>query len=113
MSESVQHPDSPNPLNEPPDISPMQIDDHPPTISSASFLQTLLSNTSLSIDTIISPCETSIVDLSDESLLTHNEEDIFVPILAKDQCRLYFPWKYSIIIKVFGRKIAHQLLKNN
>ncbi|PHU15780.1 hypothetical protein BC332_16985 [Capsicum chinense] len=49
--------------------------------------------------------------LSDEITLTHTANN-FIPITAADKSRLYSPWRNSLIIKVVGRKLGHQLLKS-
>ncbi|XP_019234876.1 PREDICTED: uncharacterized protein At4g02000-like [Nicotiana attenuata] len=51
-------------------------------------------------------------DLPNEFIRGTYEDDTFIPISTTDEERLYEPWKYSVIIKLFGRRIAHHLLKN-
>lgn len=50
------------------------------------------------------------IDLNDEGDNPFDTED-FIPLTAIDKVRLYSPWKHSIIIKLFGKTIGHQLLK--
>lgn len=48
----------------------------------------------------------------DESTIPDMDEEIFKPLTVDDKSRLYTLWKFSVIVKVFGKKIGHQLLKN-
>ncbi|XP_075112822.1 uncharacterized protein LOC142182352 isoform X2 [Nicotiana tabacum] len=98
-------------LEEPPDLTSMQIDGKLINHKAASFLQTLLANKciSTSINNHSQPLPNP--DLSDEFINDKDEDDTFIPISTTDKARLYEPWKYSVIIKLFGRRIAHHLLQ--
>lgn len=97
---------------EPPDIGVMQIKDKKQTSPKPSFLQTITSNKHPPEIPFIQQSMELQLDLSDESLHCSTDDDIFIPITTEDKCHLYAPWKYSIIVKVFGRKILHQILQN-
>ncbi|XP_019231889.1 PREDICTED: uncharacterized protein LOC109212674 [Nicotiana attenuata] len=99
-------------ITEPPDIGSMKIEDTTPTTPSPSFLQTLISNKHPATIPHIQQSMNYELDLSDESLHSNQDDDIFIPITTEDKYRLYTPWKYSVIVKVFGRKIAHHLLQS-
>lgn len=40
-----------------------------------------------------------------------NQNSTYV-VTPDDKQRIYQPWKYSVIVKLIGRKIPHQYLKN-
>lgn len=106
MNTSTQQLACSSDINEPPDIRTMQINDKNQFNPSTSFLQALISNKHQTITSHIQQCSNHTFDLEDESLSTNQDEDIFIPITTEDKCRLYLSWQYSVIIKVFGRKIT-------
>lgn len=89
----------------------MQIDDTNINPKLATFFQTLLSNKYLSSSLSTHQRAVPTLDLSDE--INHNttDDDTSIPITSTDKSRLYEPWKYSVIIKLFRRKIAQYILK--
>lgn len=46
-----------------------------------------------------------------DKVLQELTTDNFIPISSSDKSRLYQPWQYSIIVKVYGRKVDHLSLK--
>lgn len=88
----------------------MHIDLPPPTVTNPTFLRTLISNTQHSSCPTTYQSIHSDIDLSDETAKNDNS-DAFIPLSTLDKSYLYFPWKFSIIVKVFGKKVGHQLLK--
>lgn len=90
----------------------MQIDDASPIPKQPTFLQTLLTNKYLSPTLSNQQSSINTADLSDEIIPNNIDEDTFIPITSNDKSRLYEPWKYSVIIKIFGRKIVHHILRN-
>ncbi|XP_019251424.1 PREDICTED: uncharacterized protein LOC109230374 [Nicotiana attenuata] len=48
-----------------------------------------------------------------EERIAANNSDNFIPLSTENKARLYSPWKYSIIVKVFGRKVSYLTLKQN
>lgn len=100
---------------EPPDLSTMHID-KPATPNNTSidmkqsFKNTLLSHNQ--IHHLQSTCHTthSHIDFSDETTNDY-QPDTFIPLTSTDKTRLYSPWKSSVIVKVFGRKVGHQTLR--
>ncbi|KAM3394935.1 hypothetical protein P3S68_003939 [Capsicum galapagoense] len=94
--------DTPIPLP----TKPMQLE--PPV--NTSFRDKLLQNTLLQGLQHGSTSAEEILDLQDE-ITPLQTTDNFAPITATDKSRLYLPWRYSIIIKVIGRKIGHEVLK--
>ncbi|XP_019237871.1 PREDICTED: uncharacterized protein LOC109218010 [Nicotiana attenuata] len=111
MNNSIQTASDDKSPQEPPDIGSMQIEGTKPITPSPSFLQTLISNKHPPTIPYIQQSMELELDLSDESLHCNQDDDIFIPITTEDKCRLYTPWKYSIIVKLFGRKIAHNILQ--
>nr|XP_033514387.1 uncharacterized protein LOC117279048 isoform X1 [Nicotiana tomentosiformis] len=53
------------------------------------------------------------MDIQEWELDSHLNENLSlsVPITLEDKQRIYHPWKYSLIIKLQGRRILHQILK--
>lgn len=86
----------------------MNIDYPISTEQQPSFMQTLL--------TIHNNCIPAIsntqyyLDMSDETL-EEPSPDNSIPLSTEDKSRLYSPWKYSLVVKVFGRKVGHLTLK--
>ncbi|XP_019266854.1 PREDICTED: uncharacterized protein LOC109244251 [Nicotiana attenuata] len=39
------------------------------------------------------------------------EDEYMVPITREDKQRIYYPWRFSVIIKLQGKKVLHQILK--
>lgn len=97
--------------NDPPDHLPMQLDALSPNPTKPYFLTTLLTPSS----TDLLPPNTQAIpldlDLNDESDNPYDIDD-FIPLTDTDKARLYTPWKFYIIVKLFGKPIGHQLLKN-
>lgn len=52
--------------------------------------------------------EGELVYSSDE---LSDKQTLSVPITKEDKQRIYLPWKYSLIIKLHGKRILHQTLK--
>lgn len=40
------------------------------------------------------------------------EDDSLISLSEEDKRRMYLPWSFSMIIKVFGKKLSHVYLKN-
>lgn len=112
MADHQNHLKSQNQVNEPPDIGSMQIDDTNMQSTPATFLQTLISNKYLSptLNTQLTSFNTP--DLSDVIIHNPANNDTFIPITSTDKSRLYEPWQYSVIVKLFGRRIIHQILRS-
>lgn len=103
-----------SPPPEPPDINSMNNDElsHNSLVytnKGPTFAQTLLSSNQL--NHYPTTCHTihSHLDLFDETTNNLND-DTFIPITSIDKNKLYLPWKISVIVKVFGRKVGHQTL---
>lgn len=92
----------------------MHIDSPDPTITSftrpTSYLNTLISNTPVPHSLFQLYYPTTHLDLTDESNAP-NDPTNFIPLSPEEKNRLYAPWKHSVIVKVFGRRIGHQLLR--
>lgn len=71
-------------------------------------MQTLLNSHTMSLPPISNT--QSYIDMSDEVLEDPTPEN-FIPLSSSNKSRLYSPWTYSIIVKVFGRKVGHLSLK--
>lgn len=73
-------------------------------------MQTLISNSQFTH--IPNTCHTShsSIDFSDETTNDLHQET-FIPLTSTNKNRLYSPWNFSVIIKVFGRKMGHQTLR--
>lgn len=39
------------------------------------------------------------------------EDSNFIPLTSEEKNHIYKPWRNSLIIKIVGRKVGHQLLK--
>lgn len=50
------------------------------------------------------------MDLNDD-ISIECPSDTFIPLTSSDKSRFYLPWKNSVIVKVFGRRVGHQVLK--
>lgn len=106
-----------SPPPEPPDISSMHLDpaptpskeQHTATQLPLTFAQTLLTNNQFTYYPNTCNQTHSHIDLTDE---TTNDlhRDTFIPLTSADKSRLYLPWKFSVIVKVYGRKVGHQTL---
>lgn len=90
----------------------MQIDPpSSPTVTiQASFLEKLVANTQLSPNLSNPNLLLTKVDLTDETNPSI-DSDNFIPLTAKDKSRLYSPWQFSVIVKVVGLKVGHQILR--
>lgn len=75
-----------------------------------SYVQKLKNNSILPL--VSSSSRHSVSDLTDEITPAVSNTN-FIPISAADKSRLYNPWQQSVIIKVMGRKIGHQILGEN
>lgn len=53
------------------------------------------------------PLDLDLIDEFDNP----DKSDDFIPLSADEKARLYSPRKFSVIIKLFGKAIGHQLLK--
>ncbi|XP_016480566.1 uncharacterized protein LOC107801708 [Nicotiana tabacum] len=56
------------------------------------------------------------MDIQEEETISYPNEgnekfSISVPITLEDKQRIYYLWKYSLIIKLHGKRILHQILK--
>lgn len=49
---------------------------------------------------------------SDHNTNYENDDDNFFPLTKTDKSRLYSPWQFFVIVKVFGKTIGHQILRN-
>nr|XP_016467815.1 PREDICTED: uncharacterized protein LOC107790404 [Nicotiana tabacum] len=94
----------------PPDIGSMQIDDTNMLTQPPTFLQTLLTDKYLMPAPTTQIPSLTTIDLTDEVLHNPTYDDTFIPITSTDKTRLYEPWKYSIIVKIFGKRITHQIM---
>lgn len=90
----------------------MQMDDPETSNTKASFLHTLISNTQTDSFANASQFIHADIDLSDEIINCDRNEESFIPLTASDKSRLYSSWQYSVIVKVFGKKVGHQLLRS-
>lgn len=109
MNPSNPNPDSTH-SSDLPDSPDMQVDLPTHTPQKSSFLQTLLTNSPhdlLPPHIQPTPLDLDLIDESDNP----DESADFIPLSADDKARLYSSWKFSIIIKLFGKSIGHQLLK--
>lgn len=88
----------------------MQIDVPNPSSDESSYMQTLLSTTQFTY--LPTTCHTNHhnLDLTYESNTLVDSED-FIPLSSSDKSRLYLPWQFAVIVKVFGKKVGHQALK--
>ncbi|KAG5568819.1 hypothetical protein H5410_064165 [Solanum commersonii] len=50
-------------------------------------------------------------NLEDQLAETEQDDDDFICLTDEEKKRIYQPWTYSIIIKIFGKRISHQYLK--
>lgn len=94
---------------DPPDLSSMNIVDPITTHQNSSFVQTLLNNYTMSLPHLYWSTQ-YYLDMSTEVVEDPPPEN-FISLSTEDKFRLYSPWKYSIIVKVFGRKMGHLALK--
>ncbi|XP_009795699.1 uncharacterized protein LOC142165918 [Nicotiana tabacum] len=75
-----------------------------------SYLNTLITSTA-------NLAPNASTDMSTLGLLLHDELDApadssnFIPISLEEKNRIYQPWTHAIIVKVYGRKVAHQVLR--
>lgn len=85
-----------------------------PTHNSAntlpSYLNTLISNDTVSSSLHQPHSSPTNVDFTDETK-AHADPTIFIPLSPKEKSRLYMLWKYAVIVNVFGRKVGHQFLR--
>lgn len=44
-------------------------------------------------------------------ITTQGDPNLFIPLSPEDKSRLYAPWKHAVIVKVFGHKVGHQILR--
>lgn len=72
-----------------------------------SYADTLLHKNVLSLPAITTTL--SNIDMSDEEIDPTPENSI--PLTSSHKVKIYSPWQYSIIVKVFGRKVGHLTLK--
>ncbi|KAK4372603.1 hypothetical protein RND71_007987 [Anisodus tanguticus] len=91
---------------EPPDLDPMKLDHPLPT--KPTFIQKLLTlhSSNIGIDEKIAPHYPDDVLVEDSNLT--EESDNFIPLSSEGKNQLYLPWKFSVIIKLFGKKTSHQ-----
>ncbi|KAF3644581.1 hypothetical protein FXO38_20094 [Capsicum annuum] len=75
-----------------------------------SFKDKLLLNTLLPTVQYTNSLPTKELDLRDETTPLQSLDN-FIPITKVDKNRLYSPWKYSVMVKLVGRRVGHQLLK--
>lgn len=47
----------------------------------------------------------------DERDTDAEEKNYNVPITWEDKQRIYYPWRFTIIIKLQGKRLLHQILK--
>lgn len=53
---------------------------------------------------------TRFFDMKDE-IVQEYDDSTFIPLSAEDKSRIHKPWKNSLIIKLIGKKMTHQILK--
>ncbi|WMV13899.1 hypothetical protein MTR67_007284, partial [Solanum verrucosum] len=51
------------------------------------------------------------INVQDEQENPHNHPN-FIPISSSDKLRLYSPWKYSLIVKLIGKRIGYIYFQN-
>lgn len=101
----MHNPSSPQ-LEDPPNTS-MNLDPPPANPLGPSFKQTLLADQMSNLSIKLNYCH---LDMTDE-LSTDSSLDNFIPLTTLDKSRLYSPWKFSLVVKVFERKIGHLTLQ--
>lgn len=83
---------------------------------SSSFKEVLLENSlqkliSFQMPNSFAPMEIRNTKEPTEHEMEKHESDLQVSLSADDLHRIYHPWRYSLIIKLFGKRIQHQYLK--
>ncbi|PHU24299.1 hypothetical protein BC332_09406 [Capsicum chinense] len=90
----------------------MQIDSTNPSKPQAagnlSYLEKLMASSHL--QTINTSIPRPLLDMEDETS-SENDDHNFIPLTSEDKNRIYKPWQFSLIIKIIGRKMSHQILK--
>lgn len=86
-----------------------------PNLSNPSYKEKLLQDKVLSVnphnDIISSPMDTKILD-EDARVEGDSSKDLKQIILTDvDKQRIYEPWKYSVIIKLMGKRLMQHNLK--
>lgn len=94
----------------PPDLTFMNLDETP---TQPSFKQKLITPFSCTVgsrnaDTVFCTKELQMEKDSGDEL----NDDNTIPLSLEDKNRLYLPWKFSVIIKLFGKRMSHQYLKS-
>nr|XP_009779035.1 PREDICTED: uncharacterized protein LOC104228289 [Nicotiana sylvestris]XP_016454315.1 PREDICTED: uncharacterized protein LOC107778548 [Nicotiana tabacum] len=74
------------------------------------YLQSLNTHSSSLAQNISPPINTASFEYNDE-LEAPTDSSNFIPISVEEKYRLYKPWENAVIIKVYGRKVEHQLLR--
>lgn len=99
------------PPPKPPDIPSNQSTDF------SSLKEKLLTNDqekSFSLSSIPSHLLPMAIDSNEEDLektITEQENNHLVQVSREDKQHIYYPWRYSVIIKLQEKKILHQVLK--
>lgn len=97
----------------PPDINSPQLNN---TIS-AFFKDKLLVNEQketfsiLSPPTYLSPMSMDTNEEEDKKSFENPDRETKVPISGEDKLYIYYPWRFSVIIKLLDKKILHQVIK--
>lgn len=94
-------------LPDPPDISsaPMEIE----TTLKRNTFKEILSEKNLTKSSVYFPQYHQARTMLEKTRMEDNSEPI---ILSQEQkLRIYHPWRFSIILKVFGKTIPHHVLK--
>lgn len=87
------------------------------TIVPLTFKEKLMGNEGkITISTDLLSTLTLPMDIQEEETISYPNEgnekfSISVPITLEDKQRIYYLWKYSLIIKLHGKRILHQILK--
>lgn len=82
----------------------------PYKILPTSYLHTLLSH-NISTPTSTSHDPFSFPQVINDELDAPTDPNIFIPLSLEEKERIYKPWQHAVIIKLYGQKIGHQLLR--
>ncbi|XP_019253973.1 PREDICTED: uncharacterized protein LOC109232674 [Nicotiana attenuata] len=91
-------------------IDPPDSPTKPANSTNQSYLCTLISHNNISSHTNQPYSLNPSLNITDETEAP-TDPSIFIPLSLEEKNRLYTPWKHAVIIKVFGRKVGHQLLR--
>lgn len=82
----------------------------PYKILPTSYLHTLLSH-NISTPTSTSHDPFSFPQVINDELDAPTDPNIFIPLSFEEKERIYKSWRHAMIIKLYGQKIGHQLLR--